>query len=263
MGRSRMYIQLVAALVLALAAGWLVLQWLEAAALKNAQGPDTGPERQVVVAATELPSGQVLAEEHLRTAVFLEDSLPERYFNAPEDLLGRVVTAPLAEGELITPSRLAGDDVLTGGIGAMVKEGMRAIAVRGDEVLGLAGFVRPGHRVDVLTTMEDEQLPGKAMTKVVLENVLVLATGRELEPDASGEPQPVDIYTLELTPVQTERLGLAATRGVLHFALRNPSDGGQVTTTGANIPNTFMNRGSDSRYTVEVIRGGVSQRVRF
>jgi pilus assembly protein CpaB len=139
-------------------------------------------------------------------------------------------------GEAITEFRLYPDDVKTGGVSAMIAPGKRAMAVKGNKVLGLSGFIRPGNHVDVLVALSPEQKMEKAVTKLVLENVLVLATGTELQPGENGEePSSVDTYTLELSPEESELLAWAANQGTLHFALRNGMDEETVVTDGSTM----------------------------
>ena len=145
--------------------------------------------------------------------------------------MGRVLDADLAEGEPVTAARLVSDTPANMGVSTMIAPGKRAVAVKGNKVMGLAGFIRPGNRVDVLVTIDvrkgDKDV---SVTKTVLsEGVRVIATGTELETSGDdGATSPVDTYTLELTSDESERLGLAATRGTLHFALRNPADDAKV-----------------------------------
>jgi pilus assembly protein CpaB len=121
---------------------------------------------------------------------------------------------------------------------AVVKTGKRAIAVKGDKVIGLAGLIRPGNVVDVLVSIEDER-DKKKITKIILENILVLATGSEIEKNEKGEPSPVDVFTLEVTPEEGEKLALGSNEGKLQLALRNAMDTEIILTGGATIPETL------------------------
>ena len=124
----------------------------------------------------------------------------------------------------------------TGGIAAVIGSKKRAVAVRVDKVIGVAGFVHPGNRVDVLVTMsKGTQEP---VTKIVLENILVLAAGPEVTTAKGKEQQPaaVDVITLEVSPEEAEKLALAATEGKLQLALRGLIDTEEVLTKGTSIP---------------------------
>jgi pilus assembly protein CpaB len=125
--------------------------------------------------------------------------------------------------------------IKTGGVSAVLEKGKRAIAVKGDKVIGIAGFINPGNRVDVLVTIEDPQKK-EEKTKTILENLMVLATGTQIEKNEKGEPSPVDVYTLAVTPEEAEILSLAANQGKLQLALRSVTDTETVLTMGANIP---------------------------
>jgi pilus assembly protein CpaB len=130
--------------------------------------------------------------------------------------------------------RLASSDIKTGGIAAVVKEGMRAVSVAGNKVAGIAGLINPGNRVDVLVTTNDPKTEIET-TKLVLDNVLVLAAGTQMREDPEGKPSPVDVFTLEVTPIQAEQLAIVANQGNLQFALRNMLDAETVLTEGATI----------------------------
>jgi pilus assembly protein CpaB len=138
-------------------------------------------------------------------------------------------------GEPVLESRLAPTTLKQGGIPAVLKPGTRAISVQGNKVLGIAGFIKPGNRVDVLLTI---QKPGseEEFTKTILENMLVLASGTQIVESSDGKTSPVDVYTLEVTPDQGERLTLAASEGRLQFALRGSVDDEVVLTRGVTLP---------------------------
>jgi pilus assembly protein CpaB len=162
---------------------------------------------------------------------------------------------------------LAPASIDTGGVSAIVTPGKRALAVKGDKVIGISGFINPGNRVDVLVTMTEKK---REVTKIVLENVPVLATGTQMTVNDKGEPAPVDVYTLEVTPVEGEKLTLAATKGRLQFALRNITDTETVLTRGATVSKTLASfrppvRRTKGRpnVTVQVIKGEKIEKVKF
>jgi pilus assembly protein CpaB len=109
------------------------------------------------------------------------------------------------------------------GLAGKIPEGMRAIALRSDEVVGVAGFLLPGSRLDVLVTYRTDGSP-EPRTSTVLQNAEVLATGHQVQPDPEGKPATVTVVTLLLTPDDAERVVLASTQGSIHFVLRNGSD---------------------------------------
>jgi pilus assembly protein CpaB len=149
---------------------------------------------------------------------------------------------PLKVNEPFTEDKLAPTSVTTGGVSAILKPGMRAIAVKGDKVMGISGFINPGNRVDVIVTVNDPTIK-KVKSKIVLENLPVLATGTQMQKNEKGEPMPVDVYTLEVTPRQAEKVALASSQGKLNFALRNVTDADDIWTGGATIPQLLA--GSD------------------
>ena len=245
MGRWKAFIPVVLALVVATGGSLFLYKWLQA---KTAPAATLKVESQaipVVVAAVNLTWGTKLTKEMLTTVPFLKESLPIGYLSDPEALVGRVAIAALKEREPVLESRLASADVTVGGVSAVIKPGMRAVAVKGDKVIGISGFIQPGNRVDILVTLKDPSTKNE-ITKMVLSNVLILATGTEIEDKADGKPRPVDVYTLEVDPEQAERLALAAAEGKLQFALRNAMDQETVLTKGATITQTLSSlRGVD------------------
>ena len=164
--------------------------------------------------------------------------------------------------------RLAPNSIKTGGVSAVLESGKRAVAVKGDKIIGISGFINPGNRVDVLVTLEDPKTK-LDKTKVVLENIPVLATGTQIQRNEKGEPAPVDVYTLEVTVEEAETLALAASQGKLQFALRNITDAKPVLTKGTTISQTLASlsmkeakqkatgkwRPRSNSVTVEVIKG--------
>jgi pilus assembly protein CpaB len=169
---------------------------------------------------------------------FLKDSMPEGSFPTVENLIDRVVVSALKLGEPVVEHRLAPANVKIGGVSAILAQGKRAIAVKGDKVIGISGFIMPGNRVDVLVTLTEPKTKLEK-TKLVLENIPVLATGEQIKNDSKGKPSPVDVYTLEVTPQEGEKLALAAAKGKLQFALRNMMDSESVLTKGATISQTL------------------------
>jgi pilus assembly protein CpaB len=193
----------------------------------------------VALAVIDLPWGTKLTAEMIKAVPMAKQYLPAGCYTSAAALEGRVLVAPLKQNEPIIESKLAPTSVTTGGVGAVVTPGKRAIAVAGDKVLGLAGFIQPGNRVDVLASLKISEKDKDHVTKVVLEDILVLASGTQIQNTADGKPAPVDVFTLEVTPEEGERLSLAATQGKLHFALRNIMDKEVVYTMGATIADTL------------------------
>ncbi len=197
------------------------------------------PEKvSIVVAIRDIQAGTILVKDMMKNADYLKESLPEGYFVDSNNLTGRVLIQPVRAKEPLLESRLAPIDVKTGGVSALINHKKRAVAVKVDKVIGVAGFIHSGNRVDVLVTIEPQRLGQKSepITKIVLENVLVLASGQEFGQKTKDEKSsPVDVITLEVTPEEAEKLALAATEGKLQLALRNLKDTEEVLTKGTTI----------------------------
>ncbi len=191
----------------------------------------------IAVAAVDMAWGTVLDKQTIKTAPYLRKSLPDGYHTGAATLEGRVLVYPVKANEPIFESSLAPTSMKSGGMAAVVKPNKRAMAVKVDKVVGVSGFVFPGNRVDILVTLQERGENKTAITKTVLENVMVLATGTDVEKTGKQEkPATVDVITLEVTPEEGEKLALAATEGKLQLALRNYSDTAEVVTKGTTIP---------------------------
>ncbi|MBA4358430.1 MAG: Flp pilus assembly protein CpaB, partial [Desulfovibrio sp.] len=191
------FVQLGLALLLALSAGILVYQWMQAkTTASRGQTVRTAP---LVVAARELPAGTRLAPDMLRLQNYPETMLPAQHYPTVKEVEGRILASGMSANEPLTPSRLSGE-AASGGISAIITPGKRAMAVKGNKVMGLAGLIRPGNMIDVLVTLPLDDKSQRSMTKVVLENVPVLAAGSQMAADKDEAAQLADIYTLELTP---------------------------------------------------------------
>jgi pilus assembly protein CpaB len=235
MGKAKGILYVLLALVIALAGTMWVTKWI--GAQTAAKGKVAVPFEEavpVVVAATDISWGTKLTPEMLKTVPFYKQSLPNGYASEPKELESRVIIAALKQNEPVTESKLAPENITAGGVSAVIKPGKRAVSVKGDKVAGLAGFINPGHKVDVLVTLTDPKKK-EQVNKVVLQDVLVLATGTQVEDNGKGEPAPVDVYTLEVTPEESEKLALASNEGRLQFSLRNPLDAETVYTKGATV----------------------------
>jgi pilus assembly protein CpaB len=269
MERWRAILPIFLALVVALTASFFLYKWLQRQrAPKEVVKVVESDAVPVVVAAVDLPWGTKLNSEMIKRTPYLKESLPPGYFSDSDAMEGRVLIVSLKQNEPILETKLAPTSVSTGGVSAVVTPGKRAIAVKGDKVLGISGFIKPGNRVDVLVTLKHGKK--QETTKIVLENVLVLATGKEIQENDKGNPSPVDVYTMEVTPEEGEKLTLAASKGKLQFALRNVTDAEIVLTKGATINKTLSSfrppvppKVRRSRAKVQVIKGSKSEKVRF
>ena len=236
MGKMKSLVPIAISLIIAITGTVFLYKWIE-----RQRGPKEIVQVQkteatpVVVAAGSLQWGTKIKPEMIKVTPYLKESLPVGYFSSTNDLKDRVIVAPLKLNEPITEVKLAPTSVSTGGVSAVLKPGMRAIAVKGDKIIGLSGFINPGNRVDVIVTVKE---PGtkKIKSKIFLENLAVLATGTQIEKNEKGDPMPVDVYTLEVEPEQAEKVALAASEGRLQFALRGVTDSDDIFTKGVTIP---------------------------
>jgi len=264
MGQKRPLLFLSAAIGIALVTTVLIYQWLQ-----GQQGSE--PEAQAVVeiagseiavASSDVPWGTPLTDEFIRFVEYPEDVLPVGHFKKNEKLKGRVVLANLKKNEPIMESKLAPIDVTTGGVSAVMDPQKRAMSVKVNEVVGLPGFIQPGDRVDVMVTFER---PGgsktnKKITKVVLENSLVLATGTQMERIDGEEPKAVKVITLEVTLEEAEKLAMASNGGKIRLALRSPLNAEIRKTRGAKFSDLMTSyqlapKKRSKRTRVEVIKG--------
>jgi pilus assembly protein CpaB len=235
MGKLKPVILLGVAVVIALITTLLIYSSIQKrAGVAKVPIQETQP---IAISTVDLNWGTVVVKEMVKMEPFLKSSLPAGAYTDMNALLGRVVISSIRAKEPFLESRLAPQSMKTGGIAAVIGTKKRAVAVRVDKVIGVAGFIHPGNRVDVLVTMSK----GKAaepVTKIVLENMLVLAAGPEVTTAKGKEQQPatVDVITLEVTPEEAEKLALAATEGKLQLALRGLIDTEEVLTKGTSIP---------------------------
>ena len=186
----------------------------------------------VVVAAADLNLGAEIKKEDLTVVNFPAGQAPEGTFSQPSEIIGRGLIAPLVKNEPVLPSKLASKEAGSG-LPPVIPEGMRAVSVRVNEVIGVAGYVLPGTRVDVITTATPTMSQVDTTSKLILSNVQVLTAGTRMEQDQEkGKPIQVTVVTLLVNPEQSERLALASTEGKIQLALRNPLDQSAPPTPG-------------------------------
>ena len=190
------------------------------------------PTQPVVVAAANLPLGTELKKEDLAVVNFPMGQAPEGSFQKPSDLIGRGLIVSMVKNEPVLGGKLSSKEA-GAGLPPVIPEGMRAVSVRVNEVIGVAGYVLPGTRVDVLATATPAGQTQEVTTKLILSNVQVLTAGTRMEQDQEkGKPMQVTVVTLLVFPEQSERLALASTEGKIQLALRNPLDMGAPETPG-------------------------------
>ena len=190
------------------------------------------PTQPVVVAAADLQLGAEIKKEDLQVVQFPAGKTPEGTFAKPDEVIGRGLIVPIVKNEPILKAKLASKEAGSG-LPPVIPEGMRAVSVRVNEVVGVAGYVLPGNRVDVVATASPTDARADTTSKVVLANVQVLTAGTRMEQNGDqSKPVQVTVVTLLVYPEQAERLALASTEGKIQLALRNPLDQGAPTTPG-------------------------------
>ncbi len=218
MNRSRMLILAAAAFAIAVAVTVFTYR-----ALRDRLQPSIDDTTQIVVAAQAVSIGARLQAADLRMAPWPRAVPLEGSFRRMSDAVGRGVVMPMVLNEPILESKLAASGA-GGGLMAAIPDGMRAVSVKVNDVIGVAGFAVPGSRVDVILSGSPAKNGEVEMSKVILENVQVLAAGQNVTNDANGKPQSVQVVTLLVTPNDSEKLALASVDGRIQLSLRNPLD---------------------------------------
>jgi pilus assembly protein CpaB len=190
------------------------------------------PTQPVVVAAADLQLGSELKKEDVVVVQFPAGKTPEGTFTKVDEVIGRGLIVPIVKNEPVLKAKLASKEAGSG-LPPVIPEGMRAVSVRVNEVVGVAGYVLPGNRVDVVATASPTDAHSDTTSKVVLSNVQVLTAGTRMEQGQDqSKPVQVTVVTLLVYPEQAERLALASTEGKIQLALRNPLDQGAPPTPG-------------------------------
>jgi pilus assembly protein CpaB len=188
--------------------------------------------RPVVIAVANLDLGASLRREDLRVIDWPAESVPAGAFEHVQDVVGRGIIQPIVQNEAILPNKLASKEA-GAGLPPVIRPGYRALSVRVNDVVGVAGYVLPGTHVDVVATVNPTNQQTDVTSKVVLTNVEVLASGTKIERDAEqNKPIAVSVVTLLVNPIDAERLTLASTEGKIQLALRNPLDLATPSTPG-------------------------------
>jgi pilus assembly protein CpaB len=209
-------------------------------------------EIRIAVASTDISLGQRVTPEMLRLAEWPAGSMPPGAFDTLAALEGRVVKVGVLRGEPLSEAKLAPVGT-TGGLSAVIAEGRRAITVRVNDVIGVAGFALPGNYVDIIVSMQkdgERSSKDQNISKIVLERILVLAVAQEVSRDDT-KPRVVNAVTLEVTPEQAEKLDLARSVGSLSLALRNQVDPGPGITQGATKSTLLDGKNNDTPQLAE------------
>jgi pilus assembly protein CpaB len=231
---------------------------------------------KVVAAASDIKLGTVLTATDLTTSD-IQGTVPKGAILKPESVIGRGVISDIYQGEPILESRLAPQGS-GGGLASTIPDGMRAMAVRVDQVVGVAGFVTPGLRVDVLASGVPPGAEGNqgTETKTILQNIQVLSAGTDIQKDAEGKPQQVQVVNLLVTPEQAQTLSLASTELRIQLVLRNPLDTKVAQVQGTAMGQMFGEQGGPAKvgvrrapkaapkvFTIQVINGSTVSEEKF
>ena len=237
MKNTRAVVMVSVSVAVAVAAVYWASQWVRNQATVSMD--------KVVVAKTDIELGSRLNTIMLKVADWPKGSVPEGAVSDPEKIKDRVVKTTILTGEPVLESKLAPVGT-KGGLSAVIAEGKRAMTVRVNDVVGVAGFALPGNYVDIVVNTEEDtgKLSDgrtKSISKIVLDHILVLAVAQESSVREEGKPKVVNAVTLEVTPEQAEKLDLARSVGQLSLVLRNQLDTSPVATDGST-KQSMLNR---------------------
>jgi len=246
--KARTILTLVFSLGIAVLAAFLANNWITERLGATESSITSG---QVVVTVTDIPTGTKLEAAHVKLAPLPQESITENNFTNLEDVIGQVTFQPLYEGEILMKKRLT-QHASGSPLAAVIEKGKRALTVRVDDVIGVAGFLLPGSNVDVVSTKR--QSGGRSTTsKTIEENLKVLAVDQTASSD-KNDPVIVRAVTLEVSPDQAEQIVKATEEGKVQLTLRNPLDQEQQPPKPKPVEKKRVSR-NWSQYRVDVIRG--------
>jgi pilus assembly protein CpaB len=262
MNRNRLIIGLAAAIAIAAVMSFFVYRQFKQA---TAAVPKPLVMQQIVVASTPLQLGTRVNASNLKLIPWPTTAPVAGMFTRIEDCDNRALITPVAANEPIIEGKLAAKES-GAGLPATIPEGMRALSVAVNDVVGVAGFVIPGTMVDVLATGRVTNSQSENVTRTILENVRVLAAGQKIEQDREGKPQTVPVITLLVNPPDAAKLAMASTQGKIQLALRNTIDS-KITAPAPVLEATLFSAGAPAPkhasaaphapapYEIEVIAG--------
>ncbi|HEX6309308.1 MAG TPA: Flp pilus assembly protein CpaB [Longimicrobiales bacterium] len=230
MMRNRSLMVLGLALMSATVAGFAAVRYTKQRPMQL-PGERESAAAQIVVAARDLPVGHFVTDGDVRLVSWPGEAVPAGYVTQPAAVVGRGLIAAVRTNAPILEPDLA-EKGSGAGLPIIFPEGMRAVSVRVDDVIAVAGYVTPRTRVDVMLTIKPPAGGGQTYTQTILQNLTVLAAGQAVERNEKGEPMTVSVVTLMVTPEQGEKLVLAASQGRIQLALRNMVDTEDVETAG-------------------------------
>jgi pilus assembly protein CpaB len=245
MTKGRTTLIFILAVTLGLGATWLANRWIQSrlTPIASAQA-DTN---SVVIAALEIPFGQKIDKAHLRLMAWHSEDMPKGAIQSLDAAEGKVANQTILPGELVLESRIV-EHISGSTLSAIISPKMRAVTVRVNDVIGVAGFLLPGNRVDILASRTTNR---RTYTSTILEDLKVLAVDQTASPD-KDKPVVVRAVTLEMQPKQVEKLVKATQEGSVQLSLRNPTDDSRLATAK---PAKAKRRRSAVTSSVTVIRG--------
>jgi pilus assembly protein CpaB len=256
----------------------LVFSWLQNEKNRLMAAPlPLSKNVQVLVANADLAWGTKLTPEMMQPMEFVPGAVPEGHFTSADVAKDRVLLVDLKRNELVLESKLAPVGMTSGGVAAVTDPNKRAMSVKVDDVIGVAGFIKPADHVDVMVTIEPiAGKQGNAVSKTILENLKVLAAGTQMERKGKDEEaKQVTVITVEVDVDEAEKLALASNQGKLRLALRNPMNKEHVLTKGADVGSLLKSyrpkaaavakskTDDDGGVRIELIKGDVRKEVRF
>jgi pilus assembly protein CpaB len=223
------WLWLVLAIAFAGLASYMALGWLK----RQAAAPiaKERPKLMVVVANAKVGPGGILTPPQLKTEIWQRETPPQDFFSNADQVVGREARTALNPGDLVTREN-TGEK--RGGIIAQLSPNQRAMTVKVDEASGVAGFLVPGDRVDVVVILDKGEYNKNPISKTLIQNLKVLGTGQKMEPRPGDKPQVVPTVTLEVSPEQGESLALATKEGRISLVLRGLGDQEVVETQGVD-----------------------------
>lgn len=256
------------ALIVALVVSGAFTLWL-GSRLSHHQASNAGKLKYVAL-AKNIDAGQVISAEDLKQVSWPADVPLPGAFSRNDEVIGKSVLYPLQEGEPLTARQLASST----GLSARIPAGMRAISLKSNEVVGVAGYLLPGTHVDVLVTVRPAT-SSDPITSIVLQDAQVLTAGEKMQPDPDGHASKVNVVTILVSPEDAEKIVLASTQGTVHFVLRNGGDHAVTANTPVNLsalgaqiasavapvavahaqPQPMHTKPTPTAYTIQVRRG--------
>ncbi|NTV01981.1 MAG: Flp pilus assembly protein CpaB [Chlorobiaceae bacterium] len=237
------------ALTLGAMAAFIAARWMN-------DGQPSGV--RVVIVQQPIEAGKAISADQVKAIDWHGSAVPHDASSRPADVVGRIARVPMIPGEPVLPGKLAPVNS-TGGLSSIIPEGKRAITVRVNEVIAVAGFALPGSFVDVLVSGKDAD--HEPFSRTVLSRVKVLAVAQETAADPA-KPKVVNAVTLELTPHESERLDLARNIGVLSLILRNELDTSEINSAGARLPDIVSSQNSRAATSAPSAQAAASRQSR-